>query len=670
MFGWNTWNWYSMLAGAALKSMVVLGAARLIAWILRSRSAAARHLVWTAAAAAVLAIPFLSAGLPALEVPGTGALAQQSALVFRTSATGASDAATSGVAVPAGPAARQQAASAAGWRPNALFWLALAWAAGSGLILLQMLAAYSRLWRARRAARPFADDGTATALARAMGIDREVAIRETAPGGMPMNFGVLHPTVFLPADAAAWTEERRRVVLLHELAHVRRGDVASHLLARAALALHWWNPLAWVAWREFLKERERAADDLVLSAGERASDYAGHLLEVARSLQASPATAWAAVAMARRSQLEGRLMAILDTNVNRNAASRVTPLAAALIAIASVIPLAALHAQDTSRAALPADVDATIRTANAQKNHEILENAAAGFQKVQNFGVAQTLLESALTIRGEVSGQTSPSYAAGLVKLGDLAVARRQTAEADAFYAKALSIGDSPETVPAMIYLGKKAFREKNTAQAQNLFERALAADPTGPKAGQATTWLGILQEDLVRFRAMASPNATDAAESLFQKALTLEGPDSADAANTMQFYAALLSRTGRTHEAAEMSERAREIIRKGLKNFKANATPGVYRVGSGVTAPALLYKMEPLYTEEARAAKYQGTVVLYVEIGPDGLAHNIQVANGIGLGLDEEAVAAVSLWKFKPGTKDGQPVTVAATIEVNFRLL
>ena len=129
---------------------------------------------------------------------------------------------------------------------------------------------------------------------------------------MPMTFGVLRPTVLLPEEARAWSDERRRVVLLHELAHVLRGDAATHLLARTALALHWWNPLAWTMWREFLKERERATDDLVLGTGATASDYASHLLEIARTMQARPASAAAGVAMARRSQLEGRLLAILD----------------------------------------------------------------------------------------------------------------------------------------------------------------------------------------------------------------------------------------------------------------------------------------------------------------------------------------------------------------------
>ena len=96
----------------------------------------------------------------------------------------------------------------------------------------------------------------------------------------------------------------------------------------------------------------------------------------------------------------------------------------------------------------------------------------------------------------------------------------------------------------------------------------------------------------------------------------------------------------------------------------------GVYRVGGGVSAPVLLSKTEPEYSEEARKAKHQGTVMLYVQIDTSGHATHIQVIKSLGLGLDEKAIEAVNKWKFSPGKKDGKPVTVEATIEVNFRLL
>ncbi len=100
------------------------------------------------------------------------------------------------------------------------------------------------------------------------------------------------------------------------------------------------------------------------------------------------------------------------------------------------------------------------------------------------------------------------------------------------------------------------------------------------------------------------------------------------------------------------------------------NSTAGVFRAGNGVSAPQLIEKVEPQYTEQARQAKYQGTVLLYIEVSPEGQPTNIRVQRSLGFGLDEKAVEAVRQWRFKPGTKDGTPVTVAATIEINFRLL
>ncbi|HWZ83910.1 MAG TPA: energy transducer TonB [Terriglobales bacterium] len=95
----------------------------------------------------------------------------------------------------------------------------------------------------------------------------------------------------------------------------------------------------------------------------------------------------------------------------------------------------------------------------------------------------------------------------------------------------------------------------------------------------------------------------------------------------------------------------------------------GVFRVGGGVAAPKLVYDPEPEYSEEARKAKYQGTCGLSVVVGPDGLAHDIRVTNTLGLGLDEKAIEAVRKWRFEPAIKDGKPVSVLISVQVNFRL-
>jgi TonB family protein len=100
-----------------------------------------------------------------------------------------------------------------------------------------------------------------------------------------------------------------------------------------------------------------------------------------------------------------------------------------------------------------------------------------------------------------------------------------------------------------------------------------------------------------------------------------------------------------------------------------AQSDEKVYRIGEeGVTPPTVLSKTEPVYTDEARDAKIEGTVVLSLEIDMDGLAQNIEVTRSLDGGLDQSAVTAVQQWRFKPGEKNGKPVRVTAKIEVNFR--
>jgi len=95
----------------------------------------------------------------------------------------------------------------------------------------------------------------------------------------------------------------------------------------------------------------------------------------------------------------------------------------------------------------------------------------------------------------------------------------------------------------------------------------------------------------------------------------------------------------------------------------------GVYRIGGGVSAPRLIYGPDPEFSEEARKAMYQGTVVLWVIVGTDGRTHEIRVQRSLGMGLDEKAIEAVRVWRFEPARRNGQPVTVQVNVEVNFRL-
>lgn len=95
----------------------------------------------------------------------------------------------------------------------------------------------------------------------------------------------------------------------------------------------------------------------------------------------------------------------------------------------------------------------------------------------------------------------------------------------------------------------------------------------------------------------------------------------------------------------------------------------GAYRVGGGVSAPKVLYKLEPEFSEEARKNKFQGNVVLRIVVGIDGKTHEVKVVRSLGMGLDEKAVESIRQWRFEPGRKEGVPVPVEVLVEVNFHL-
>jgi hypothetical protein len=156
-----------------------------------------------------------------------------------------------------------------------------------------------------------------------------------------MTWGVVYPRILLPADADSWLSGRRTLVLLHELAHIKRLDTLTQLLAQVSTAVFWFHPGVWFAAREMRREREHACDDFVLDAGARASEYAHSLLQIARPLVTGVPAA-AALAMARKSELEGRLLAILDPRTDRRPASRIRLAMASVALVGLAIPLAAV----------------------------------------------------------------------------------------------------------------------------------------------------------------------------------------------------------------------------------------------------------------------------------------------------------------------------------------
>ena len=343
--------WISALADAAVRATALLGIAAAITALLRNRSAALRHLVWALAIAGVLVMPLAGGILPGVSVPlpWTRAGAQPVTPDVGAAAAGARVRPPEPVAVGAGGGSGSAEAAGAGGTtaspPATWNRLLLAiWGAGALAFAAWSLAGIRNTRRLAAQATPVTAPEWLDAL-REVGaqleIRRSVRLVQSEGVAMPMTWGWRRPVVLVPASAAGWSSARRIVVLRHELAHVKRADVVTQSLAQWTCAVYWFNPALWFGAYRLRGERERACDDEVLRLGTRASDYANHLLDIARDCHVPGLNASAAVAMARRSQLEHRMRAILDPSIRR-AAGRSATLLAAVVLVGTALTVSAV----------------------------------------------------------------------------------------------------------------------------------------------------------------------------------------------------------------------------------------------------------------------------------------------------------------------------------------
>src|SRR6266446_151947 len=345
----------AFLGDAFVKATVLLLLAGLVTAFLRRSPASLRHLVWALACGGVLALPLASALLPNWSLAGWPRLDVPVAFNAERITLPATPPDPTPVArvVPTVQTHQASAAPAATvgeepvrWRLTT-DWTTLVfpiWLSGVGAVLILLAVGLARIMWLDRVTRPVQDEAwliLLEELSLELGLHRHVRLLQANGPAMPMTWGIRRPAILLPAEADAWSAERRRDVLLHELAHVKRHDFLIQLIARIACAVYWFHPLVWLAVTRLREERERACDDHVLRAGATPSAYATHLLEIARGLRAARATSLASVAMARPAQLATRLIDVLDTRRSRDTLSARSAVPAWIAAIAVVVPLAA-----------------------------------------------------------------------------------------------------------------------------------------------------------------------------------------------------------------------------------------------------------------------------------------------------------------------------------------
>ena len=328
------------LLDSSIKGSVVVLAGGGLALILRRRSAASRHTMWTAVVAAQLILPALSLVVPHWSV------------------------------LPATHFAPETSTSAGLAGPNAGVGARIAvaiWCLGVVLLLARATHAHFQVSAKRRRARPVDWSELLQRTAVSLGVGKLPSLLESPDVQVPIVCGNGGYAIILPGNADCWSVSRRETVLLHEMAHIRRRDLLIERLASAASILFWFNPLTRVAVTRLRLECERACDDAVLSAGVAPASYIRELVELLKSAGTPPRTLSESLGLFSRSQIETRLVSLLDCGLPRHETGRGAQIAAvsALIVVAPV--LAALSPKRTPIGPAAREMQAIPRASTAAR---------------------------------------------------------------------------------------------------------------------------------------------------------------------------------------------------------------------------------------------------------------------------------------------------------------
>ena len=334
--------WLKFLIDATMKSFVIFAVAGLFGFILRRHSAAVRGLVWSLAILGCLIVPLFSLTLPQWEVgilPATpvefevdrwAENRQTTTSPVPTASRPLPSTTASSTQTTPTPVQPQPVNSESGVaQPNmsrtgftSLYWtdwIAVCWAGGALFLLARLIVGIGAVWHLSARSNSFS--GSTPHVHPDW--KRPVSVRQSDTVTVPMVWGLVRPVILLPADADEWEPERRRAVLLHELAHIQRQDWLIQTIAQITCAVYWFNPFVWLAARQLRVEAERACDDHVLNAGYQSTDYAQHLLDIVRNIKGLRSASRATVAMVHPSKIEGRLRTVLAEHLNRQPVTKV-----------------------------------------------------------------------------------------------------------------------------------------------------------------------------------------------------------------------------------------------------------------------------------------------------------------------------------------------------------
>ncbi len=388
-------TWIELILELTLKTVLVLGIAFFILLIGKRFSFATRHLILTFAVVNLLLLPLISHMLPTWNISVLPSFLPQEIQPTIITQSAQTESAVSPSESGFIPDSRSFLIRAP--HPKPMRWpvlIFIGWLAGVSFVSLRLIAGLigSRLMISN--ASPVNDPILEEMLVKhsgKLGIKRKVRLFQTPKTAVPLTCGWLHPIILLPLGASDWNEKRKEIVLVHELAHVKRGDFFLFLLTRMASILYWFNPLVWIAIKQLSIEREHASDDCVLAAGTKASEYASHLLEIAKRTSSLKWFSPAGITIAKKSNLEARIMSILNTTRPEGRIKLSTIFLTGFLALSLLLPIASVHTWAKNDTAQEKEQEKTEEGADIPDKEEIKKALKEFFACIEKLDFSKAL---------------------------------------------------------------------------------------------------------------------------------------------------------------------------------------------------------------------------------------------------------------------------------------
>lgn len=536
------------------------------------------------------------------------------------------------------------------------------------------------MWRLRlyrRRAQPLAPVPTPVEeMQSRVGVSADLYLSGEVAG--PASFGLLRPAILFPAEFPEMTAGAQRALACHELIHVRRRDWLWALFEEVVRGALWFHPAVWWLLGRIQLAREQAVDRMVVQMTGARGPYVEALLEVAsaRSLLAAPAPSFL-----RKRQFAKRLEMILK-EVSMSRTRVVFSLAGmfALLAAAAGVTVWSLPLRAEPVFA-PAQADSSqppqrIRVGGSVQQSKLIHQVPPKYPPLAKQARIQGTVRLRATIAKDGSVRDLEVVSGHPLLVESALEAVRQWR-----YQQTLLNGEPVEVITMIDINFTLEGGPGAEAAAQSVEPPAFSLEEPGQpqriRVGAAVQQRKLLYSpeplypplaEQARVRGTVRLDVLIAADGAVKQVHFISGHPLlagavVEAAKKWRYRPTLLD-----GQPVEVVTQVQVTLPPGAVAPEAEATP-TYRVSEGVKRPALIHKVEPVYTQEARDAKLEGKVVALIEIGADGLIRNVEITKSLGMGLDEKAVEALRQWRFQPAEMNGQPVAVKASIEMNFRL-